>query len=102
MLAVAAVDDPAGEHGQQGQQVVAAPLRNSSRSVGVQLTASTSQLSVCRYFSVRARQRPGVGDQRLDDRVPVAAERAGVEHVEREALPAFAATSRRGQWSPMV
>ena len=36
-------------------------------------------------------QRPGVGDQRLDHRVPVALERARVEHVERVALPAVAA-----------
>ena len=47
-----AVDHAAGQHGQQRQQIVAAPLRNSSRIRGVQFCEPISQLSMCVETSV--------------------------------------------------
>ena len=50
-----------------------------------------SQLGQIRSDRRKARERAGIGNERFHDRVPVAAERAGVERIKRVALPAFAA-----------
>ena len=86
----AAVDDAAGHHRQERQQIVAAALAELLAQRGRPVDGLHLPAVGVQILERAAGQRPGVGDQRLDHRVPVALERAGVEHVQRVAFPAVA------------
>ncbi len=94
----AAVDDPSGDDRQPRQQIIAAALAKfraqRRRPVDV-FDFPTVRVEI---FQRIARERPGVGDERLDHGVPITLKRAGVIDVNRirivrragRALPAFA------------
>ncbi len=87
----AAVHDPAGDDRQVRQQVVAAALAEflaqRGRPVG-DLDLPTIRVQILERL---ARQRSGIGDQRLDHRIPVGPEGFGVERVQGVPIPALAA-----------
>ena len=86
----AAVHDPAGQDRQEGQQVVAAPLAELLAQRGRPVDRLDLPTVGVQILQRAPGQRPGVGDQRLDHRVPVTLRRR-----PHRARPARSPASRR-------
>ena len=80
---VAAVDDAPGEHRQPRNKIVAVALakfRAQRRRPVDSFDLPTVGVEIFQRF---ARERPGVGNERLDHGVPIALKRAGVVNINR-------------------
>ena len=84
------INDVPGENRQERQQIVVAPFFELLPKCGRPVVGLDFPTVRVQIFQRLPGQRPGVGEERLDDRVPVSLERALVEDIDRVALPTVA------------
>jgi len=87
----ARIYDPPHQHGQVRQRIVAPALPKLRQQRGAPVQRLDFPTVRMQVFEHPPGQGARVGDQRLDDRVPIAVEGARIQHIHGIALPAIAA-----------